>query len=204
MGYAPYVKRALEGIADVYWPEENCKFAAYTYYALGDWEAELRIGEDLDVVHWNVGLHDVIRFTGEEPVSTPEIYGYYVDRICRHIPVYYPNAKQIFATSTPIREELHGYWIDRKNEDIRRINEIAVETVKKYGIEINDLYGVIASAPIEVFSDKSHFYNTLGRELTTCAVLRSVCPHLGVKFENLTLPDFSEEIIEYSAKQIMA
>ena len=204
MGYAAYVKQALRGIAEVYWPEENCRFAAYTYYSLGDWEAQLRVGEDCDVVHWNVGLHDVIRFTGDEPVSTPEIYGYYVERICRHLPFYYPRAKQVFATSTPIVEDRHSFWINRKNEDICRYNQVALETLSKYDVAINDLHRVISAAPMDVFTDHAHLYTPLGRELTVCAVLRSVCPYLGVRFEDLTLPNFQEDIQELSERQVLA
>ena len=29
MGYDKYVKDALSGVAEVYYPEENCKFAEY-------------------------------------------------------------------------------------------------------------------------------------------------------------------------------
>ena len=30
MGYDKYVKEALDGVADVYYPGENCRFAQYT------------------------------------------------------------------------------------------------------------------------------------------------------------------------------
>lgn len=204
MGYGPYVKRALEGLAEVYWPYENSCFAAYTYYSLGDWEAVLRIGEDCDVVHWNVGLHDVIRFTGDDPVSTPEIYGYYIERICQHIPFYYPKAKQIFATSTPIVEDRHSFWINRKNEDVINYNKVALEVLSKYDVAINDLHSIISAAPIDVFTDHAHLSTPLGRELTVCAVLRSVCPYLDIKFDDIKLPDFTETIQEYSAHELKA
>lgn len=38
MGYDEYVKMAFEGIAEVYYPGENGRFAAYTLRNLSEWE----------------------------------------------------------------------------------------------------------------------------------------------------------------------
>ena len=190
MGYAPYVKKALEGKAEVFWPEENCRFTAYTYYALGDWEHNMRVGEDLAVVHWNVGLHDVLRFADDEPVTPPEIYAYYLGRIYRRLKFLYPAAKQIFATSTPVTEEKYGYWLHRSNAEIDALNKAAFEALKDLDVEINDLHAVVKG---EYFSDATHFNTPAGRQALTKAVLLSVCPALGIDFDTLTMPDFNEE-----------
>lgn len=195
MGYCEYVKAALEGKAEVYWHKDNAKFAEYVLYSIGDWEHEMRLGSDVACVHWNTGLHDVIRTAGEEPLTPPEIYGYYIDRICRRLKSYYPSAKLIFATSTPVQEELYDFWFARKNEDIDRINAVAADTVKKHGVEINDLNSLLKNQPREIYSDKTHFNTPAAREIITKAVLKSVCPALGVSFDELTMPDFTQEII---------
>ncbi len=195
MGYCEYVKAALEGKAEVYWHKDNAKFAEYVLYSIGDWEHEMRLGSDVACVHWNTGLHDVIRTAGEEPLTPPEIYGYYIDRICRRLKNYYPSAKLIFATSTPVQEELYDFWFARKNEDIDRINAVAADTVKKHGVEINDLNSLLKNQPREIYSDKTHFNTPAAREIITKAVLKSVCPALGVSFDELTMPDFTQEII---------
>lgn len=192
MGYAPYVRAALKGKAEVYWPDENCRFAAYTYYALGDWEANLRVGEDCNVVHWNVGLHDVIHFTGDDAVSTPEIYAFYLERIIHRLEFLYPKATQIFANTTPIIEEKHNFWLNRKNADVDGINEVAEAIMKKNGIQLNDLHSIITP---ECFCDKCHFNNPVGRETTVKAVLKAVCPALGIDCDSLEMPDFSDEAI---------
>ena len=36
-GYGVYVKKLLEGIADVYAPDDNCRFAQYTLRYLYEW-----------------------------------------------------------------------------------------------------------------------------------------------------------------------
>lgn len=195
MGYCEYVRAALEGHAEVYWHEENARFAEYVLYSIGDWEHKMRLGEDLACVHWNTGLHDVIRTAGEDPITPPSIYGYYIDRICQRLKRYYPSAKLIFATSTPVQEELYDYWFARKNSDIDEINAVAAETVRKYGVEINDLNTLLKNQPKEVFSDKTHFNTPAAREIITKAVLKAVCPALGVDYDELVMPDFTEEII---------
>ena len=195
MGYCAYVKAALEGKAEVYWNPGNARFAEYVLYSIGDWEHNLRLGKDLACIHWNTGLHDVVRTMEEDPLTPPEIYGYYIDRICQRLKKYYPKAEMIFATSTPVQEELYDYWFSRKNSDIDTINETAVEIVKKYGIKVNDLNALLRDKPKEFYSDKTHFHTPVSREIITKAVLKSVCPALGIDFDELTMPDFEIEII---------
>lgn len=195
MGYCEYVKKALGGKADVYWHTENARFAEYVLYSIGDWEHKMRLGKDVACIHWNVGLHDVIRTMEEEPITPPKIYGYYIDRICTRLKKYYPEAELIFATTTPVQEELYDYWFARKNTDIEAINEVAKEITASHGIKINDLHALLKNQPKEIFSDKTHFNTPQAAELITKAVLKSVCPALDIDYNELTMPDFSKILI---------
>ena len=38
MGYDKYVKEALEGVCEVFYPEENCKFAEYVLRFVHEWK----------------------------------------------------------------------------------------------------------------------------------------------------------------------
>lgn len=191
MGYAPYVREALKGKAKVYWPDENCRFAAYTYYSLGNWENDMRLGADLAAVHWNAGLHDVVRFADEEPVTPPDIYAQYIVRIYNRLKFLYPAAKQIFATSTPVIESRYNYWLHRSNAEIDALNSAALNALEDCDIEINDLHAIVKE---EYFSDATHFNTPEGREAMTKAVLKSVCPALGIDHDTLTMPDFNKEL----------
>lgn len=188
MGYAPYVREALKGRAVVYWPEENCRFAAYTYYALGDWEHMMRVGADLAAVHWNVGLHDALHFAEDDVMTPPEIYKYYLKRIYDRLKFLYPQAVQIFATTTPVNEAAYSYWLSRKNSEIDALNAAALEVFDGLDIRINDLHAIVTD---EYLSDATHMNNPAGREAMTKAVLKSVCPALGIDYESLKMPDFS-------------
>ena len=190
MCYASFIEEALKGKAEVYWPNENSRFSAYTYYALGDWEEELRVGKDCDVIHWNVGLHDIIRFTGDEPVSSPEIYELYLEKIIHRLKFLYPDATQVFANTTPVLEERHSFWLDRKNEDVDKINKVAEKVMKKNNILINDLHSIVTP---ECIIDHCHISTPLGRELAVKQILKTVCPLLDIDYDSLTMPDFHDE-----------
>ena len=60
MGYDKYVRAALDGKAEVLFPEENSRFAEYVLRAVIDWKREGKWGDDVDVVHWNAGLWDTL------------------------------------------------------------------------------------------------------------------------------------------------
>ena len=66
LGYEKYVKEAFEGVAEVYSPTENCRFAEYTLRFATDWKSKGQWPGDVDVVHWNAGLWDVLELFGDD------------------------------------------------------------------------------------------------------------------------------------------
>ncbi len=134
----------------------------------------------MDVVHWNAGLWDCLRLFGEEPHTPIDVYAYYIERICIRIKKICPNAKVIFATSTKVLSEKMDKDFKRYNEDIEKYNEVAVNIVKKYGFEINDLYALSVSLPEEVHSDPVHYYTSAGTQAFTNQVLLHIAPALGI------------------------
>ena len=103
-GYDKYVKKAFEDTAEVYYPGENCRFAAYITRNLHDWRIKNGIEDDIDLIHWNAGLWDVLILPDGEHLTPLPMYQYYIERLCKMIALYFPKAKVIFATSTPIQE----------------------------------------------------------------------------------------------------
>lgn len=179
MGYDKSVKRTLEGKANVIFPEENCRFASYVLRCFHEYLGEYK-GEEIDVIHWNAGLWDCLRLFEEEPHTPINVYEYYIDRICVRIKKICPNAKVIFATSTRVLSEKMSTDFKRYNEEIEKYNEVAVNVVKKYGFEINDLYAVSATLSEEAHSDPVHYYTSIGTEVFTNKVLSIVVPALGI------------------------
>lgn len=175
-GYDGSVKKSLEGIAEVYFPVDNCKFASYVLRYIHEYISMAK-GE-VDVIHWNAGLWDNLRLY-EEDVHTPiDVYAYYIERICIRIKKLCPNATVIFATSTRVESEKMDKNFKRYNEDIERYNEVAVKIVKKYGFLVNDLYALSVTLSESAHSDPVHYYTSEGTEAFTNQVLRCLADAL--------------------------
>ena len=194
-GYDKSVKKSLAGKANVIFPEDNCRFASYVLRYFHEFLGDVK-GEDIDVVHWNAGLWDCLRLFEEEPHTPIDVYAYYIDRICKRIKKMCPNAKVIFATSTKVIPERTNKNFMRYNEDIEKYNKAAVEVVKKYGFEVNDLYSLSIALPEEAHSDWVHYYTPEGTEAFTKQVLSYVVSALEIKEEVVYKEDM------YTAKPV--
>ncbi len=155
-GYGIYVKEMLEGKANVYAPDENCRFAQYTLRFLRKWAKRVPAAE-IDVVHWNNGLWDVLREFDDEPLTPVEFYGDLLKRIYKRIRLLFPNAKVIFALSTSVKEEWYKPTFYRYNKEIEEYNKKALEVMKELGVELNDLYTLSASFDDSMRADATHF-----------------------------------------------
>ena len=179
IGYDKAVQKSLQGIANVYYPDENCRFAAYTLRNLHEYK-KLLGNEAVNLIHWNAGLWDCLRLFEEEPHTPIDVYAYYIERICIRINKLFPEAKVIFATCTRVQSEKMAVDFKRYNEEIEKYNEAALAVVRKYGFAINDLYAVSASLPEEAHSDAVHYYTSIGTEAYTKAVLSHLCAALEI------------------------
>lgn len=180
VGYDKSVKASLEGVANVVFPNENNRFAAYLLRYLHDYISSLLPEEQVDVIHWNAGLWDCLRLFGEDVHTPIEIYAYYIDRICQRIVKLYPDAKVIFATSTSVLSEKMAADFKRYNEEIELYNRTAVEIVKKYGFTVNDMYAVSQTLAEDAHSDPVHYYTSAATKVFANQVLSYVCDAIEV------------------------
>lgn len=159
-GYDKYTREQLAGEAEVYFVPDNAQFTEYTLRHLGEWKEQLKL-DTVDVVHWNVGLWDTLRLYGDfETLTSPAAYRDNIRRIQKRLMFYFPTAKYIFATSTPVWEEkFDPMKAVRYNRDIERFNDIARQALADFPVEINDLYALMAAQPLELHSDMTHYYN---------------------------------------------
>ncbi|MBE6562057.1 MAG: SGNH/GDSL hydrolase family protein [Ruminococcaceae bacterium] len=192
-GYDKSVAHMLSSFAETYYPEENCRFASYTLRFIHEWPAKCGVKpEEVDVVHWNTGLWDCLVLFDDGPHTPIAAYTECIERLCRRMKLVFPNAKCIFATSTPVDEE--GWkepskWL-RRNADIRAYNAAAAEIAKKYGMAVNDLFGLLENAPRDWHSDQTHFYTMPATVKLTRQVAGAICAELGCD-----LPQMSDEEI---------
>lgn len=178
-GYDKYVKMAFEGVAEVYYPADNCRFTAYILRHIGEWKEKMQCGDDVDLVHWNAGVWDNLILMDGRNHTEIDVYRTNVERICQFIKILFPNAKTIFATSTPVDEILFKakfkkQKIMRLNSDTEIYNQAAIDIVRKYGGDINDLYGLLKDKQTEYHSDQTHFYTKEGTRVITNQVIEHI------------------------------
>lgn len=171
-GYGVYVEQMLKGQANVYMPNDNCRFAQYTLRYLYDWTNELDPVK-IDVVHWNNGLWDVLRINGDEPLTPIDMYEKMLCRVCDMIRRIFPNAKIIFALSTAVVEEWARPDFKRYNSDIEKYNEAAKRVLSQKGVIINDLYSISAAFDKGLHADWVHF-NDEGSQILARAVCKKI------------------------------
>lgn len=150
IGYTPAVRASLEGQATVFRLYRNggssqqfipnmdtMKETMFQPHLRGGWKFKW------DLVHFNVGLHDLKYLKGKhlnkngEQVSSMGSYKENLDEICKYLKTEYPEAKLVFATTTPVPENAKG----RFKGDSIKFNTAAREVLAKHPeIVINDLY----------------------------------------------------------------
>ena len=195
IGYDKSVKKSLEGLANVYFPEDNCRFACYVLRYLHEYQRLVPEGK-VDVLHWNAGLWDCLRLFEEEPMTPIDVYAYYLERICIRIRKLFPEAKVIFATCTAVQSELMDRDFKRYNEEIAAYNAAAVAVVEKYGFAVNDLYTASVALGDDAHSDPVHYYTPQGTEVFTKQVLSYIAPALGLA----DVPQYQEVV--HTAKPV--
>ena len=181
MGYDSFVQEKLAGRMNVFFPEDNGRFAQYTLRALSDWKGKLSLPE-IDVVHWNNGLWDVLHLNAnssgcdgeaagetispenvpqkyqfdKDPLTPPDMYRYMLGRVLIRIRQLFPKAKVIFATTTPVIEE-QSSWAYRSNAEIDAYNRIAREVLVPRGVRINELGDFAAKECSSLHRDWVHY-----------------------------------------------
>ena len=97
IGYCEKVKEELSDIADVYFPQENCRDTHYVLCSLNGW-TKLCDPKEVDIVHFNCGHWDCARFNyADSPLTPLSEYEYNIKRIIDAIRYYY-RSQRFFAT----------------------------------------------------------------------------------------------------------
>lgn len=183
LGYRPYAALALDDIAHVYASDDNGRFVQYTLRYVHEWAEACGCREQVDVVHWNNGLWDACLWDGE-PLTPLASYRAGLLRLARHIQALFPNARLIFALTTPVAPG-HDHI---RNEDILRMNQAARETLTPLGVRINDLHTLVLAHPEYICEDRTHM-TPEGRRALGQAVANAVREIIGTEDESLCGPE---------------
>jgi lysophospholipase L1-like esterase len=176
LGYAPLVAKRLEGRAIVVSAKPNGEDSGNVLRNLEEWV----INEKPDVVHLNAGLHDLKLKDAAYQVPLA-VYEKNLKTILERIRKE-THAKIIFATSTPILDNLHAQrkaGFDRVEADVRRYNIAAVAVMKQAAVPVDDLHKRVEDSGKEklIGPDGTH-YTPAGYEMLAEAVANSILPSL--------------------------
>jgi len=84
-----------------------------------------------------------------------------------------PNAKLIWATSTPITRNGQPQTLDPKNETVMARNTLAAGIMQEQGLPTNDLYQIAVGKP-DLCSGDGYHYNAAGYEVLGKAVAEAI------------------------------
>jgi lysophospholipase L1-like esterase len=171
IGYRSFVEKELQGIAKVWAPDENCRTTDNIIYNLQGWIKN----QDPDLVHINVGLHDIRTLTYDskpgETIVKPLHYHENLETIFRWIQQNV-GCRIIWATTTPVlddRIKAHNKSFIRYNVDVQKINKIAMKVCRKNDVPVNDLYAFVKQKIGEdgIKEDGVHYSEGAYRKLGT-------------------------------------
>lgn len=157
IGYTLPLREALQGVANVHRPPQNC---AHTWLGLRKIDEWLGAG-NWDVIHFNWGLHD-LKYVDDKgrralppqgkQVTTLEQYEANLEKLV--VRLKRTGAKLIWRPTTPVPEGASG----RYPSDLPRYNRVAARVIERHGIEVDDMNGFIASERIpHIRPDDVHF-----------------------------------------------
>lgn len=136
-----------------------------------------------DVIHFNVGLHDLkylnnkkLDKTHGKQVSTIKEYKNNLKNIVVYLKKIAPNAKLIFATTTPIPSGEPGRIVG----DAAKYNAAALEVMKDFSeVAINDLYTFTKPNHKAWWQDTGNVhYNKIGKNAQGTEVARNILAQL--------------------------
>ncbi len=156
--YQPTVQEELAEVAEVWGPVETIKTTRDVLEQLDEWV----LTPELDLFHFNCGLHEIRRFKPEDPQRVP-------------LPEFRQNLDQIFgrirtntatsitwAHTTPIfhewRDKLNSFG--RKETDVLEYNAAAVEVADRYCVPIVDLHRVTVENGMERYMARNGLHFT--------------------------------------------
>lgn len=171
-GYCSTVKSELADKAEVFYVDENCRSTQFVIVSLKSWVGLFDDPESVDIVHFNCGHWDVAHWNGY-PISltTREEYAKNIKMIIDLLHRFFPNAKLVFATTTPMNPDggSTGGVNPRSTDDIDSYNSIAVQIAKENGVKINDLNKFVRTWGSDSYIDTCHFtseaFAALGKEV---------------------------------------
>jgi len=176
MGYCNYTKQYLADTAEVMFPAENCCSTQFMIWKSKTW-SQMCPSEEVAAVQFNAGQWDTACWLYDsEPITSLNEYIKNLGILIRTYRKLYPNAKLIFATTTPMNPVNPETENPRTTETIAEYNAAAVKLMNENGIPVNDLFAIANEWDGSKFVDYCHLtaegYDILGK--ATADFIRNV------------------------------
>jgi alpha-L-fucosidase len=192
IGYTPEVRRQLAGEANVYRIHKNGAYSSSVIPKLEDMRTAMRdplLDEpwtfDWDIIHLNVGLHDLTyrdadygrdKVDGKVWIPLDE-YKANLEAIIAYLREFAPEAQLVYALTTPVPEGEPG----RKAGDAARYNAAALEVLSEHpDIIVNDLWSLTKPNQTEWWTKPGNVhFNEIGQAAQgrhVAEVLRAALP----------------------------
>lgn len=186
IGYYPFVKEKLKGIAKLNRPMlpeggfQNCAGTTKGVEKIDQWIGETK----WDLIHFNFGLHDIKHIdplTGKNSKSFDDPHQASPDQYEKNLKLIVKKlkntkAKLIFASTTPYPDE--GLKPARKPGMHKIYNSIALRVMKKNKIFINDLHAFVMPRIKELQRPNNVHFSKYGSEELSKVVVKSILKHL--------------------------
>jgi lysophospholipase L1-like esterase len=181
LGYQSYVGAALDGIAEVWGPRENCSSTRHILARADSWLiSPVSHG---DVVHLNAGLHDLRRLpeTDGAPLVPLDEYERNLDEIVAVVIEAAGVDRVCLATSTPVDDARHsaGRVSDRHEADVLAYNTGVISVAARHGVLLNDLHTAIAAASSSLLGEDGVHLSAAGNLAASRAVVAATKRLLG-------------------------
>lgn len=174
MGYAPHVREMMKADADVVFPKGNCMFAYYTLRMIWEWTKLVEDPKSVDVVHFNNGLWDLGQRDGRDCLTPVDVYAPTIRRIAEELRHFFPNARLVFATTTPINEAVYCEQHTKGNAEVERYNAAALAALAGKVDAINDMYSFVRENNVgRHYKDIVHF-DDKGYSMLAGQVVKSI------------------------------
>ena len=169
-GYAPLVAARL-----------RAQGIAVDYYRASGWTTRhflelLAAGElptGADIIHFNVGLHDIARHDEEGECAVPlEEYARNLRAIVEGLRAG-PPVELVWASTTPVLDEQHRREkrFIRRDADVRDYNRAAAAVMRELHVAEHDLYQAVMRAGVQEAIGPDGVHPTeAGREVLAAAV----------------------------------
>ena len=185
ISYQPQVAELTTDEMEILGPADNCQYSLYTLSSLDKW---LEDGANIDIIHWNNGLHDCGHNPFRSPVQIPiDMYISNLTFIYQKLTEFTDNI--IWATTTPVHPErpFSGDNWSWRNQEIDEYNEAAVNLMKQNGVPINDLNFLISQNYDEYLCEDRLHLSESGIKICARAVAASIIAQINVHSSKIDL-----------------